>query len=164
MKIHIKISEAALNKDNYENEAKKFYSDFEKIADSVSIEKVVPLWKALGTKNSSINKYGDKISNIDYCPLLFYKLVVATNGDIYPCTNLPPQIKLGNIFSTTLQDAWCGSERAKLLKGHLLHTYHHKAPCKQCYIPINTVVSSQDIIDPYKDEILKRLEKYLGND
>lgn len=159
LKIHIKISEAALSTENRAAEEEQFYALFGPIADTVSVEKVTPLWKNLTFELSeTVNKYGQKIGTIECCPILFYKMWVAPDGEIYPCTGLPAPISLGNIQNTTLLEAWNGQRRREFLVSHLLQPRGGCAACADCFVPVNTVTTDKDRIDPYRKEILKRLE------
>ena len=154
LKIHIKIPDVALN----QGDEAKFYSLFENISDTLAIENVVPIWKNINIDSKdNINKYGGSVEDINYCSLLFYKLFVAPNGDVYPCTRLPAPKSLGNIRERSLLDVWNSDERKQFLIEHLQSTRHGYAPCEGCYIPVNTITSSLDIIDPYKDKILSKL-------
>jgi len=158
LKIHIKIADVALDSDNVEENERSFYALFDDIADHVFVEKTVPLWKNMVNSGTTANKFGDTFGEVDYCPLLFYKIMVAPNGEIYPCTNLPPPMSLGNIRDVTLREAWNSSGRLDFLKEHLRLKRHQHAPCAGCFVPVNTVTSPGDIIDPYRDMILDRLE------
>jgi len=165
LKIHMKISDMALNKEKYQEEENKFYSLFSDIADSAFVENAVPLWENICIESATTkNKYGYDYSDINYCPLVFYKIVIAPNGEIYPCTRLPEPVSLGNIHDITVFDAWNSRERLDFLKEHLQYTRHNFAPCSGCFVPINSVMSQEDIIDSYKDIILQRIEKLTINE
>lgn len=159
LKLHIKIADVALGTENIRECEQSFYALFGGIADSVFVEKTVPLWKNLSfdVKKTS-NKFGAVFGNVDYCPLLFYKMLVAPDGEIYPCTNLPTPMSLGNIHNITLRKAWNSRDRIDFLKKHLRLTRHKHTPCSSCFVAVNSVASYEDIIDPYKDTILERLE------
>lgn len=162
LQIHIKISEAAFDKNRYTADEKSFYSLFENIADTVFIEKVTPLWRniefeAEGTKN----KFGQDYGPIDCCSILFYKIWVAPDGQIYPCTGLPPPMDLGNIREISLCDAWNSRKRLEFLKEHLRVAYHDNPSCAGCFVPINTITSEKDVIDPYRETILRYLEEHF---
>lgn len=159
LSINIKIADVALDKENYEESEKKFYSLFGSIADHVFVEKVVPLWDNQKIEaDGTTNKFWDTFDTTDYCSLVFYKLMVDPDGEIYPCTKLPPPMSLGNIRHITLQEAWNGRIRQDFLKEHLCLTRHDHKPCNGCFIPVNSITSSKDIIDPYKEVILERLK------
>lgn len=161
LKIHVKISEAALSAENRTAEEERFYALFGPIADTVSVEKVTPLWKNLEFESKeAVNKYGQDIGMVECCPILFYKMWVAPDGEIYPCTGLPAPISLGNIQDTTLSEAWNGKKRRKFLISHLREPRGGCAECADCFVPVNTVATEEDRIDPYREEIAARLEEY----
>ena len=160
MLIHIKISNTVFSQGDYVEKEGSFYSLFKPIADSVFIEKAVPLWKNIQVDSSdNENKFGFDVGEVNHCPIVFYKLFIAPDGEIYPCTQLPPPMSLGNIHETTLIDAWNSPERIDFMKEHLCLTRHNHAPCVRCFIPVNTVVSQEDNIDPYKKAIWDRMTK-----
>lgn len=158
LKVHIKIADVALDVNDYSNEEKRFYNLFGAIADSVFIEKIVPIWKNSDVSDVTKTKFHNSFGNVDYCPLVFYKIMVAPNGEIYPCTSLPPPISLGNIRRITLREAWNNRKRSDFLVEHLHLTRHKHMPCEGCFVPINSITSQMDIIDPYKSAILERLK------
>ncbi|MCI9365032.1 radical SAM protein [bacterium 1XD42-1] len=163
LKIHIKISEAALKKENYEAEKERFYSMFGPIANTVSIEKVTPLWKNLRVGSEEmINKYGQKIGIVECCPIVFYKIWVAPDGEIYPCTGLPAPMSFGNIRNTSLTEAWNGQKRQEFLRSHLRRSRGGYAACMDCFVPVNTVTMDKDRIDPYRKEILARMGEFAN--
>lgn len=160
LQIHIKISEAALNKNHCTADEKSFYSLFENIADTVFIEKVTPLWRNIKFEaEGTMNKFGQDYGSIDCCSILFYKMWVAPDGQIYPCTGLPAPMSLGNIQEISLRDAWNSRKRLDFLKEHLRVAYHNNPSCAGCFVPINTITSEKDVIDPYREAILRCLEE-----
>lgn len=163
LQIHIKISEAAMDKNHYTADEKKFYALFENIADTVFIEKVTPLWRNIKLEaEDTKNKFGQDYGPIDCCSILFYKIWVAPDGEIYPCTGLPPPMSLGNIRNISLYDAWNSRKRLEFLREHLRVAYRDNPSCAGCFVPINTITSEMDIIDPYKETILRGLEDRLN--
>lgn len=160
LRLHIKISEAAFKPGNEAAEKERFYAMFGEIADTVSVEAVTPLWKNLriGT-DQSVNKYGGKIGKVECCPILFYKMWIAPDGEIYPCTGLPAPMSLGNINQVTLYEAWNGQKRRDFLIRHLRLSRECSSACADCFVPVNTITMEKDRIDLYRDEILKRLEE-----
>jgi radical SAM protein with 4Fe4S-binding SPASM domain len=157
--IHIKIADAALS--SAEDE-RCFYRMFSPVADSVFVEKIVPLWNQTNTGKDAVttanmNKYGESFGYIEYCPMLFYNLTVAPDGSIFPCPQIPPPFSLGNIKDTTLLDAWNSDERRNFLRQHLRKGRKNHPRCGNCFIPQNTVKVKEDIVDPYRDDILERL-------
>ncbi|MCI9506651.1 MAG: radical SAM protein [Oscillospiraceae bacterium] len=161
LQLHIKISDAALSPENAERE--RFYAMFGEIADTVSVEEVTPLWRNMGgAMDKGTNKYGQDIGKVECCPILFYKMWVAPDGEIYPCTGLPAPMSLGNIKQVTLYEAWNGQKRRNFLIKHLRFSRECSSVCADCFVPVNTITMEKDRIDLYRDEILKRLEGDCG--
>jgi radical SAM protein with 4Fe4S-binding SPASM domain len=154
--LHIKIVDTALSSAEYKD---KFYNIFSSFADSVFIEKIVPMWKAKKIEQSKDNnKYGHGFGHINYCSILFYDLMVVPDGSIYPCPEIPPPLLLGNVRDTTLLKAWRSPERVSFIKRHLLDGRGGHPCCGTCFLPVNTVKVKEDIIDPYRDAILARIK------
>ncbi|MDD6035830.1 MAG: radical SAM protein [Lachnospiraceae bacterium] len=154
--LYIKIADVALE----QGEEELFYAKFLPIADRVFVEKTVPIWK--GTEFSEQqakvmvkNKYGAKFPKQVCCPVLFHTLTVTPMGDVYPCTQLLSKNSLGNIMESTLVQMWNSKERKMLLREQLeLCTAEI---CEGCYIKDNSIFTEEDLIDSYRDDILKRL-------
>lgn len=155
--INIKIADIALD----ENEKEKFYEQYCLIADHVYVEKIVPLWKEI-TYNKELNsnqenKLGEKIEYQSSCALSFYSLVIAPDGTIYPCTQPLMSFNLGNIAEKSLIEVWNGEQRISFLKKQLEQGRNNICDCKDCYIAQNSIMSKEDSINGYSEEILSRL-------
>lgn len=153
--IYIKIMDCALD----DGEADKFYNLFTPICDRAFVEQEVPIWKG-GEDHKIIdsisNKYGDTFAIQQCCPLIFHTIVVATNGDVYPCTQLLRKEILGNINEKSLREIWIGSQRTELLIRQC--ELNNPEICNDCYIRQNSIYSEKDMIDDYRKEILLRLK------
>lgn len=157
--VCIKIINAALKS----GEEEKFYDMFSPIADRVFIEKVTPIWKEKDYSKLesggelAFNKYGEGFTPQRLCPLIFHTIVVLPDGDVYPCTQLLQEEKLGNIKDKSLVELWnCEKRKAMLMAQCSL-----AAPelCKDCGIRQNTIYANEDMIDEYRKEILHRIEE-----
>ncbi len=157
----IKIIDSALG----EGEEENFYDMFSPIADRVYVEKVTPIWKEKDYSNLGIekredlafNKYGTGFQPQKVCPLIFHTIVVIPNGDVYPCTQLLQEEKLGNIREKTLLEMWNGAQRRDML----VQQCKFCAPklCEDCGIRQNTIYAKEDMLDDYREEILSRLDR-----
>lgn len=154
--IDVKIADTSLAP----GEETEFYSLFEPIADRVFVEKIVPIWKNVDAGGEAIvaNKFGEKFPLQKCCTLIFHTIVVAPNGDVYPCTQLLCPYRLGNIKESSLKHYWEGEERKNLLRNIL--TLSAPVMCDGCYIRQNSIYSEQDMIDDYREEILARMDSY----
>lgn len=153
--IHIKIVDEAVG-----DAKERFYEMFSPIADRVFVESVVPLWTGADMTESDceINKYGDSFQVQQCCPLVFYTMNVLPDGTIYPCSHIRPPFKLGNVHETTLAAAWNSEKKQKFLKRMLEQGRFETAACRNCYIPQNTVMTNEDSIDGYAEQILERMQ------
>lgn len=153
--IHIKIVDEAVG-----DETEKFYRLFSPIADRVFVEKVVPIWDGAkpGEDGFGKNKYGDFFAPQNCCPLIFYTMNVLPDGTIYPCSHIAPPFKLGNVHDVTLKEAWNSDEKKAFLKEMLAKGRFENGACQKCYIPQNTVMTAEDSIDSYREEILKKMK------
>ena len=145
------------------NQEEKFYKLFGGISDNIFIEKVVPLFKGLdydniiSEKNFFYNKFSKAFEEQECCPQAFYELFIFPEGEVYPCAQSDAPVLLGNIHNSTLMEIWNNEKRKELLKLHLTKGRRSHEKCKDCYVPQNTITSTKDIIDPYREEILKRM-------
>lgn len=157
--IHIKIVDEAVG-----DERDRFYEMFSPIADRVFVESVVPLWTDSDMKTGEVekNKYGDTFKVQQCCPLVFYTINVLPDGTIYPCSHIRPPFKLGNVKETTIYEAWNGAQKKVFMKDMLESGRFKMEACKNCYIPQNTVMTPEDSIDAYAEEILERINRTQG--
>lgn len=152
-RIHIKIADVAVG-----DRKEEFLEKFSLIADTVFVENIVPIWKNVGNSvkpETMQNKFGTSFPYQECCPVIFDTLVVTPDGEVYPCTQLTSQEKLGNIFESDLCTLWNSETRRSLLRGQL--TGQTPKSCNGCYIRQNSIFTKEDMIDDYREEILKRL-------
>lgn len=152
-KLHIKIADVAVG-----DRKEEFLERFSPIADSVFVENIVPIWKNVvnSVKPETMqNKFGTSFPYQECCPVIFDTLVVTPDGEVYPCTQLTSRERLGNIFESDLCSLWNSERRRALLKGQL--TGCTPESCNGCYIRQNSIFTEEDMIDSYREEILKRL-------
>ena len=156
--IYVKIADEALKGHNED----EFYSLFRNITDRMYVEKVVPIWKNIEsgdiqkTDEMMMSKFGNLFPKQQCCRILFDTIVVIPNGDIYPCTQLLGPECMGNIFKTTLLEIWNSKERRSMMQDML--RLNSPIMCKECYIPQNSIYTEEDMIDDYREEILRRLD------
>lgn len=154
--LYIKIADMALD----EGEEEQFYKRFLPIADRVFVEQIVPIWKETEffmEQEAEVkkNKYGEEFPKQHCCPVLFHTMNVTPSGDVYPCTQLLYPEPIGNVWGSSLLKIWNGAEKKKLMQEQL--ELHSSEICKGCYIKNNSIFTKEDLIDEYRNEILKRL-------
>lgn len=156
----IKIIDTALTKEQ-EN---LFYEKYAPVADRIYIETEVPLWDGNktdvipGTKKTN-NKYGRENMWQQTCPLVFYTLNVLPDGTVFPCTNIRPPFILGNVHLIHLKECWESAKRRDFLTAQLKNARGNCQICQNCYIPQNTIMTQEDVIDGFEEDILKRMER-----
>ncbi len=153
--IFVKIVDIALEG----QEKSQLYEKFQNICDNVIIETSVNLWKGMDSLNNNsvkVNKFGDEIQYQKCCSLSFYSLFVSPNGTVYPCTQPSISFNLGNIYNSSLLDCWNGERRREFLYKQLKYGRQVLVDCNDCYIAQNSIMSIEDSLIGYEDEILER--------
>lgn len=155
--VHIKIIDLALGKYSKED----FYNMFGKYADYIAVEYFVPSklisYEDVHLKEQDHTVHGCDKAPVDVCFSSFYALTMNMNGDIYPCCSNPQACLLGNVKDTSVYEMWNSDKLHEFWKLQLTDRYKHPI-CKQCVRPTN-VLQEGDNLDPYKQELLKRLEE-----
>ncbi len=164
-KVRIKIADVAL-KGVPEGE-KIFKERFGSMADSIFIERIVPLYQDVNydaldkgiREHAQDGRYAveqHRANKVCYRP--FIKLLVATNGDICAacCDHISGRDKVyGNIYKETLVEVWQGSVHRDFMKMQLRGERFQHPLCRNCIVP-NDIVNERDRLDPFADEVLKR--------
>lgn len=156
--VHIKIIDIALGDSTQED----FYDMFGKYSDFIAVENFVPTslvsYDKVHAENQDITVHGMEKKKIDVCFSAFYGLTLNMNGDIYPCCSNPQACLLGNANDKSVYDMWHSKQLGEFWKLQLRDRYKHPV-CKDCVRPSN-VAQPGDVLDDYKEELLKRLESY----
>lgn len=164
-KIRVKVADVALK--NIPNGEEKFRKIFGGIADSIYVEHILPIYDGISyddidkdiskdTLNGRMNVHQTKVNKV--CHRAFYRLRVRANGDVTAmCCDATRDVKYGNIYDSSLKDIWQGDVHKNFLKMQLegkrfLHPY-----CKDCVMP-NDIASEADVLDPWAEEILRRMQ------
>lgn len=158
--LHVKINGEYFSEEDKE----KFVFLFKDCADSINIDHVVNVWPGLEiTENDTQNMYdywqGDlnqkKAGKKLVCPLMFYEMLIHSDGSISPCCvdyGFKKQ-NLGNILQDTIRNIWQGE---KLLRMHRQALRGEKIEYKICegcsYMECAATVD----ITPYRDELVNK--------
>lgn len=156
--LYVKVLDCSLDKD----EEDKFYKIFDSISSKMYIEKVKPVYSGVEfTKDLTdltTDRYGNKHSKRDVCPLAFFSMAVWPNGDITPCDAIYKPLVLGNVNKDDLSKVFSGSKvtafRLELLKGNK----NNMRGCNECCAP-DDVSHEKDVLD---DDAEALIEKYLN--
>jgi len=121
--IRVSFLENKINK----HEKEDFIKFWKKKADMIGIQKMydVPNIKTNLTINNKINDFK--------CSMPFKLLTIVSNGDIYPCCTMYARyLKLGNINTMTLKEAWDSPLINIIRKLHKESYYHLIEACQKC--------------------------------
>lgn len=162
--IRMKIADVSLA--NIPDGEKKFKEMFADIADSIFIEKIIPMYAGIDYGDIDEKIYEHAINGREdikqnqihkVCNRPFYRLRVAADGKVTAaCCDIPNDIQYGNIYEEHLKDIWLGQKRKQFLKMQLRgERFNHKT-CANCMIP-NDITTEADILDPWAKEILLRM-------
>lgn len=156
--IYIKIVDAAVPT---EKDKDKFYALYENICDRIFIDRVIPLWSDFNEiskfdLDKEAGVHGQKIRNIIVCPFPFYSFIINPEGEVTACcADWKRKLVWGDVSKESLSDIWKG-EKVKQFWIDLLEGNKNKYEmCAKCLLP---VYDCNDYIDPYAEEILKRIQ------
>ncbi|MDR1123485.1 MAG: SPASM domain-containing protein [Elusimicrobiota bacterium] len=87
---------------------------------------------------------------------MFYMVSILANGNAHCCGCTYPMPIIGNCFETPLKDLWNKAEHLRLMKAHCSDMRESIPECARCFSVYQHNLS-EDNIDEYMEEILKRL-------
>lgn len=150
-----KISDAVCRS---QEEEQKFYDIFGPISDKVCIEHAIPLWHDFKDEvdDDNVGIYGMPASHKEVCTVPFYTMTIQSNGIISACRDdWKCQLPVGNAYHESLFSVWHGEKYRELCIRLLKGGNKSVSPCNRCYVPDLVLL---DNIDPFREEILKRME------
>lgn len=153
--IAVKISDAVCKTEKDEHE---FYRRFSPICDTVCIEHMVPIWYDIGnfTVDDGFDIYMHTAQKKAVCPIPFYTMVVQSTGVVVPCSNdWNTQLPMGDAHKESLFSIWNGEKFCNLRINLLKNGCSSVSPCNRCKAH---ELCALDNIDPYRSDLLKRLE------
>ena len=157
-KVYIKVPDIGVN----EFEKKQFFKLFDRYADEVFVEHIIPTWPDFDIsdvkKDDGIGLYGDPVSpgRIAVCPIIFYNMNIDFDGSMPPCQlDWAHKIILGNVKEHGLYELWNGEKINELRRMHLRGQRERHPLCGKC---TTLEYCNVDNIDAYADELLKRMD------
>ena len=163
--IRIKIADVAVK--NVPDGEKRFRELFEPIADTIFIEKIIPMYADLDYDRIDKGIYARAINGREdikqaeihkVCNRPFYRLRVAADGKVTAaCCDIPNDIYYGDIYEKSLKEIWMGGVHHQFLRMQLQGKRFNHRICKNCVIP-NDITSEADILDPWVEEVIARVE------
>ncbi len=153
--VVIKISDAVCRS---AEEKEKFYQIFSPICDKICIEHAVPFWYDLNSKvkGDGLTIYGEPIKKKEICPVPFFSMAVQANGIVTPCCiDWRNKLPIGDANVQSLYSIWNGKKYRELYISLLNEGNSGVSPCDHCHYH---ELVAMDNIDPYRKQLLRRLE------
>jgi hypothetical protein len=69
------------------------------------------------------------------------------------------KLLLGNVQNKNLYECWNSKERTDFLKQHVKYGRVSIDDCKDCYIAQNSIMTKEDSLNDYLEEINTRMER-----
>lgn len=144
-----------------EEEQRKFYDTFLPICDMVFLEHISTPWPEFQFDASVPMKFtkghlGQEAFDKDVCPYIFYMQVVNSDGTCDFCIGDWRHCKKpGDLHEVTLKEAWNGEVLTEARRGMVLGKRCKMEFCKHCEV---VKYGTLDNLDPYKSEILARMD------
>lgn len=137
----------------------KFYEIFGEIADGVYIEHIMSCWPEFSLKGVEINQavgiYGQKISEVQVCPYVFYSFSINSDGSASTCfLDWSRKLIIGDTKAQSVKNIWNGRKLFEYQRMFLSMKRKEHPVCGQCGQLSHGLA---DNIDPYADELLERL-------
>ena len=166
IKVRMKVADVALKE--IPDGEERFKDLFGGIADSIYIEHILPIYAGMDydSIDKSIRKdvldgrmhiRQEKFNKV--CHRAFYRMRIRVNGDVTAaCCDATQDVKYGNVWKDSLYNIWNGEVHRAFLKLQLEGRRFDHVYCKECVMP-NDIASEVDLLDPWADEILKRMEE-----
>lgn len=159
--IRMKIADVAIA--DVSGGEERFREIFSPIADSIFIEKIIPMYADVDYNEIDSRIYDHAINGREdikqveihkVCQRPFYRLRVAADGKVTAaCCDIPNDIYYGSIYEESLKEIWGGMRRREFLKMQLKGRRFSHPVCKGCTMP-NDITTEADILDPWAEEIL----------
>ena len=164
-KVRMKIADLAI-KDLPDGE-KRLQELFGDRADSLFIEHILPMYAGVDydgvDKNIRAqaihgreNVWQTEINKVCHRP--FYRLRIGAGGTVTAaCCDTTRDIRYGHLPEDNIVDLWNGGGHVSFLKMQLRGERFRHPVCKDCVLP-NDITSEADLLDPWADEILARMQ------
>ena len=153
--VVIKISDAVCGS---ETDRRSFYQTFSPICDKICVEHAVPFWYDLTSKveDDGLTIYGEPVTRKKVCPVPFFSMAVQANGRITACCiDWKNRLPMGDARTQSLASVWNGDGFRTLHMKLLREGNSGVSPCDHCHYH---ELVAMDNIDPYREQLLKRLE------
>lgn len=142
-----------------EDDKRRFYEIFGDIADGVYIEHIMSCWPEFELNGVEVNQkhgiYGQQIKEVMACPYVFYSFSVNSDGTASTCfLDWSRKLIIGDTKIQSVRDIWNGNKLFEYQKLFLSMKRKGWPVCGECG---QLSHGQPDNIDPYADELLKKL-------
>lgn len=142
---------------------RKFFDLFGDYCDRMFIEEISPIWPGFDLENragvsasKTVGQYRETLEDKDICTYIFYAMAINADGTVSACCpDWDQKLVVGNIRNESLRDIWHSPEMSKLRRLHLLGKRRENPVCRACG---HIKYAQVDNIDPYREQLLERLE------
>lgn len=140
-------------------EKQLFLDQFGDITDKIYIEHTMACWPEFELRGVQVNKnsgiYSQNIKEVDACPYPFYSFAINSDGLVSVCfLDWAKKMIVGDVNQESLGDVWNGSQMKSYRKMFLEGLRKGHPQCGACGQMTHGL---PDNIDPYKSELLERL-------
>lgn len=145
-------------------EERMFYDIFEPICDSASIENIiesnadVDYSEMIPEKQRNKTRYNTPIKKRYCCDTLFMYMNIHSNGKIDACGCIYPPLFIGDMNEKSLKEIWNGEYHKEVMIKHLSKRRCEIGVCSKCNSIEHQNGFSEDDLDPYLEEVLKKVE------
>ncbi len=142
-----------------EDDKSKFFEIFGDISDGVYIEHIMSCWPEFELNGVEVNEefgiYGQKISEVQVCPYVFYSFSINSDGTASTCfLDWSRKLIIGDTKVESIWNIWKGDKLFNYQRMFLLMKRKGHAVCGQCGQLSHGL---PDNIDTYADELLDKL-------
>jgi radical SAM protein with 4Fe4S-binding SPASM domain len=157
-KVYVKVPDVGIS----EAEQPVFYDLFDKIADEVFVERMVPTWPDFDftdfKSDDGLGYYGQPVleHDVNVCSPIFYWMVLNHDGTASPCVVDWKHISdFDDVRKTSVYDIWNGKNMNDLRRQHLRGERRQNALCGKCE---TLQYCNVDLIDDHANNILTKFE------
>jgi radical SAM protein with 4Fe4S-binding SPASM domain len=153
-RVYVKMADVGFSPE----EIAKFYKDFEDKSDFIAIEHLHG-WSMSEEKDFILGLEKESFDGIPLvpkiaCPWSLYELGINSNGTVGLCNDdWAHKTVVGDLKQESLLEIWNGENLFEIRRLHLEGRRSENTACGNCYY----VNCAPDNIDPFRDEILKKL-------
>lgn len=142
-----------------EDEKELFLGTFGDITDGIFIESIMDCWPEFKQTKVKINQtrgiYGQAIKEVLVCPYVFYSFAINSDGAASLCfLDWNRKLLIGDVKSSSLKQLWNNDIIQKYRKEFLSGKRKEIDICSNCG---QLKQGQPDCIDPFRDDLLKRI-------